>query len=76
MENVKYLVFDALQRDCQFLAYAMKTGIILKELVFSPLKWLEHLDYHLDYKGPEGIPGQKQHLVPVPKGLEKRHEVL
>lgn len=41
--------------------------------MFSPLKWLEHLDYHLDYKVPEGIPGQKQHLAPVLIGLEEKH---
>ena len=44
--------------------------------MFLPLKWLEHLGYHLDYKAPEGIPGQRQHLVPVPKGLEEKYCVF
>ena len=54
----------------------MKTGIILKQLTFSPLRWLEHLGYHLGYKAPEGIPGQRQRLVPGPKGLEEKHGVF
>jgi hypothetical protein len=37
----------------------------------SPSQWIEHLDCHLDYKAPEGIPGRRQHLAPVTRDLEK-----
>lgn len=44
--------------------------------MFSPLKWLEHQDCHLDYKVPEGTQGQRQHLVPVPKGLKEKYSTF
>jgi len=37
----------------------------------SPSQWTEHLDCHLDYKAPEGIPGQRQHLAPETRDLEE-----
>jgi len=41
----------------------------------SPLKLLEHLDCHLDYREQEEILSQKLHLAPKVEGLRKRNRV-